>query len=116
MTLTLTWNPPPHHTQNGNITQYLVNISASETRQRFRYMTDGATTITLSSLHPDYVYSFTVAAVTSAGVGPYATAGLIQMPQDGEDVGCTAVYYMFGNNCFMVSEIITVTIMMLYCV
>ena len=50
-------------------------------------MTDGVTTITLSSLHPHYVYSFTVAAVTSVGVGPYATAGLIQMPQDGEDVG-----------------------------
>lgn len=81
-TLTLTWNPPPHHTQNGNIIQYLINISASETRQRFHYMTDGVTTITLQSLHPHYLYSFTVAAATSVGVGPYASAGSIRMPQD----------------------------------
>ena len=64
-----------------------MNISASETGQRFHYTTDGVTTVTLSSLHPHYVYSFTIAAATSAGVGPYATTGLIRMPQDGEDVG-----------------------------
>ena len=47
-------------------------------------MTDGVTTITLSSLHPHYVYSFTIAAATSVGAGPYATAGSIRMPQDSE--------------------------------
>lgn len=46
-------------------------------------MTDGVTTITLWSLHPHYMYSFTVAAATSVGVGPYSTAGSIRMPQDG---------------------------------
>jgi hypothetical protein len=47
-------------------------------------MTDGVTRITLSRLHPHYVYSFTVAAATSVGIGPYATAGSIRMPQDSE--------------------------------
>ena len=92
MTLNLTWNPPPQHAQNGNITQYLINISASEIRQRSHYITDGVTSIILSSLHPHYVYSFTIAAATLVGVGPYTAAHSIRMPQDGEyshyDINC----------------------------
>ena len=83
-TLTLTWRAPSEDTHNGIITQYLVNISVSETGERFQRIVDGAAeTLTLNNLHPYYEYSYVIAAATSVGTGPFSVRSTIRMPQDG---------------------------------
>ena len=82
-TLVLSWEAPLPEDRNGIITQYTVNITEMETGTRFQLVTDN-TTITAFSLHPHYTYSYTVAAETSVGLGPYTTPRAVQMPEDGK--------------------------------
>lgn len=83
-TLTLTWSAPSEDTRNGIITQYLINISVSETGERFQRIVDGmAATLTLNNLHPYYEYTYVIAAATSVGTGPFSVRSTVRMPQDG---------------------------------
>ena len=86
-TLTLTWSAPSEDARNGIITQYLINISVSETGERFQRIVDGVAvadgTLTLTDLHPYYEYSYVVAAATAVGTGPFSVRSTVRMPQDG---------------------------------
>ena len=82
-TLSLTWDGPSSDAQNGVIVQYVVNISISETGERFQRIVGGAQTLILSGLHPYYEYTYIIAAVTSVGRGPFSVRSTIRMPQDG---------------------------------
>ena len=43
-----------------------------------------ATSLSVGSLHPDYTYSYIVAARTSVGIGPFSLPRSIKMPEDGK--------------------------------
>ena len=47
------------------------------------HLDTSATSIAIPSLHPYYMYEYTVAAYTVA-VGPYSIVSRVQMPEDGE--------------------------------
>ena len=59
----VTWDPPKRNIQNGYIVQYRVTITETETNTVSRSNVTG-TSLTVTSLHPYYVYMFSVAAVT----------------------------------------------------
>ena len=70
----------------------------AETRSVFQ-LTSETTALYISSLHPFYTYTLTVAAVT-IGPGPYGVMLTVQMPEDGMDSSnshftlCTSDYYI----------------------
>ena len=82
-TLILNWEPPLSEDRNGIIINYTVNITEMETGTQFQLVTDN-TTITAFSQHPYYTYSYTVAAETSVGLGPYTSPRAVRMPEDGK--------------------------------
>ncbi len=82
--ISLSWDPPPFDEQNGRIRQYLINVTELETGASF-LQTSSGTEFTVYSLHPNYVYEFTVAAVT-VGAGPPSPPILIQTNEDGNNV------------------------------
>ena len=66
----LHWQPPPFDSQNGIIRHYESVLVELETGTTSNYTTT-ETTITISSLHPFYMYEYRVAAVTIA-TGPFS--------------------------------------------
>ena len=67
----LSWSPPPEDQQNGDILGYTINVtqvapSLSEQPIRFETL---ELEFTVMSLHPAWVYEFSVSAETSAGEG-----------------------------------------------
>ena len=86
-TLQVSWSPPPVSAQNGIITEYVVNASVLETGEMFEQRTTGnATSLTIRALHPDYTYTYVVAAATAIGTGPFSIFRSIRMPEDGKDL------------------------------
>lgn len=112
-TLLISWAPPPLPARNGIITEYVVNVSVMETGEQFGRTAPGsATSLSIASLHPDYTYTYVVAALTAVGSGPISTFRSIKMPEDGEklnkycsgnphiiycafDLICGSVFYYF---------------------
>ena len=87
MTLQLSWVPPPLSSQNGIITEYVVNVSVMDTGEQFQRRVVGpASSLTLPSLHPDYTYTYIVAASTAVGTGPFSISSSIRMPEDGKSI------------------------------
>lgn len=79
------WAPPPVESQNGIITEYVVNISALEKPGHFQHRTTGdMSSLTIGGLHPDYTYTYTVGSGTGIGRGPLSTFHSIKMPEDGK--------------------------------
>ena len=99
-TLTLTWDPPHIEEQNGIIREYLVNITEIETGETFLHSTQ-MTCITVTGLHPFYVYESIVTAVT-IGPGPYSSNFTIQMPQTSK------IHKYLFNEIYLVFDSITV--------
>jgi len=61
----------------------LINISVAES-DTFRHLANVSnTTVTVEDLHPHYVYSLAISAVT-IGPGPYSQLHTVQMPEDGK--------------------------------
>ena len=83
----LSWLPPPREHRNGLIRHFWINITEINTGRKFTKTLSSTATV-LSSLHPYYTYQFSVAAYT-VGLGPFTTAIVLKMPQDGE-----TVYYL----------------------
>ena len=77
----LSWDPPQREIVNGIIQQYTVSITEHETANNTIVVTN-KTSLNLTSLHPYYVYSITVAAETIA-IGPFSSPIVIQMPESG---------------------------------
>jgi receptor-type tyrosine-protein phosphatase Q len=68
----VTWDPPTRHLQNGYVVEYRVTERETDTGTVSRWtVTD--TSLTVTSLHPYYEYTYSIAAVT-VGIGPYSTA------------------------------------------
>ena len=84
--LLLAWEPPLVQEQNGVIQEYLINISVVETGDEFQYRSTN-TTLIVEDLHPHYIYSLVISAVTISP-GPYSEVYTVQMPEDGRSLGC----------------------------
>ena len=68
--ITVTWHPPAVINQNGDIVEYIVKVIETETGLIYKWnVTD--TFLTVSMLHPYYLYAISVAAVT-IGNGPFS--------------------------------------------
>ena len=80
-TLSLAWEEPQEEDRNGIIRQYHINVTEVNTRRQFQVVST-TTSISISSLHPDYTYQWTVAAFT-IGLGPFSTSETISTPEDG---------------------------------
>ena len=86
-TLLVTWDPLPEESRNGDITEYVVQISAQETEDQRQLSASGdATSLTIRELHPDYTYTYTVAAGTGVGTGPSSVFRSIKMPEDSKQI------------------------------
>ena len=81
-TLLISWMPPPLEHQNGVIREYRVNITERETGMAY-HLTTAATTLTVSSLHPFYTYTFFIVPVT-VDVGTNHTEITIQTEEAGK--------------------------------
>ena len=80
-TLILRWQPPLFEERNGIVRLYAINVTELESEiVEQRVIIDQ--TITITSLHPYYVYRYSVAAQTIA-LGPFSESTLIQMPEAG---------------------------------
>ena len=80
-TLVIQWQPPRDVHRNGVITRYIVNITELETTSPLQYITTNLS-ITVTSLHPFYRYSYIVSSET-IGLGPYSDTRIIHMPEAG---------------------------------
>ena len=76
------WQPPPLHQQNGNIVQYVINITERDTGIKFQRFTT-QTSISITMLHPNYIYDCQVSAVTVAE-GPFSAVFSIRINVAGE--------------------------------
>ncbi len=79
----LTWSSPPADTWNGDLKEYIVNISEVETGHVYQLYTDN-TSIVVSLLHPFYFYECSVTAFTVAA-GPYSDYIRTKTLEDGMD-------------------------------
>jgi hypothetical protein len=79
--LVFSWMPPPADTQNGVIRSYRVSVSVTETRQSFFLFLEG-TELEFDSAHPFYTYTFSVAAETVIGAGPFGVDVTLTAPED----------------------------------
>ena len=82
----LHWQPPPFDSQNGIIRHYEIVLVELETGTTSNYTTT-ETTITISSLHPYYLYEYRVAAVTIA-TGPFSDPISLQTLPAGKTKTC----------------------------
>ena len=80
--LYITWQPPVFSQQNGIIRSYVLIVSILE-RGTSEQLTSTEPQLMLHDLHPFYMYSFFIAAVT-IGPGPFSEIFSIQMPEAGE--------------------------------
>lgn len=79
--LVVSWEPPQLELRNGVIQQYTIRITEVETGAVTTLYTE-VTTVNVTSLHPYYTYSCTVAAETTA-LGPFSYPVEIQLPESG---------------------------------
>ena len=77
------WDVPPSADQNGPILGYFVNVTAVKNAESFSLVSN-ETTFTINSLLPYSNYSCSVAAYTSAGMGPFGELVFAETQQAGE--------------------------------
>lgn len=64
----------------------MIGISVQETTDHSQYSTAGNSSfLTIEGLHPDYTYTYMVAAATGVGIGPFSEFYSIRMPEDGNN-------------------------------
>ena len=79
--LVINWQPPPVEHRNGIIVEYTVLVTEILTGTTRELPTGGtAIQITVSSLHPFYSYSCSVAA-TTVGRGPFSPNFTVVLPE-----------------------------------
>ena len=83
-TLHMYWSPPIIEQQNGDITQYGINITNIESGLVYQHNTSGPRTSFIAlDLLPHKIYQCSVTAFTVIGHGPYSPVYTIQMPSAG---------------------------------
>ena len=100
----LSWSPPPREHHNGIIRQFWINITEADTGRKTQ-MTSLGTSLSVPSLHPFYIYWFSVAAYT-VDLGPFTEPLMLQMPQDGTNKmnSDTTTLHSYINICFINSS------------
>ena len=83
MAIEITWLPPPENTLFGAIRFYTVNGTEAVTMDSTYYQEVNTTKAVFSGLHPNYVYSFSVAAVAT-DPGPLSEAVSNYTREDGK--------------------------------
>jgi len=81
-TLTLNWTAPLTGHRSGLIVRYKIRLDELDTGVTWEYNSTSYS-ITIDNLHPHYRYSYSVAAETVVGEGPFSVVRTIQMPQAG---------------------------------
>ena len=81
--ISLSWSPPDVQSQNGVITGYIINVTASETGEAFQ-VSSTTTNLVIQQLRPFTTYNCTVAAMTSAGIGPFSISLTVQTNETGK--------------------------------
>ena len=82
-TVEVSWDPPQPEKQNSPLSEYILVVAGIDSDEEYELRpSPEANEITISSLHPFYTYTYTIAAVTT-GVGPYSPAVSFQMPEEG---------------------------------
>ena len=83
----LTWSEPPFEHQNGIIRDYHIVVTETETGNVVYNQSIGGPQpeVTVSSLHPNYNYVCTVAAIT-VGKGPETAPISLMTLEDGETI------------------------------
>lgn len=76
----LSWTPPPPADRNGIITEYRINLTELDTGRQ-QLLSSVTTTFVVQSLHPYYMYEFTVSAHT-VDTGPFSDSEVVQTPED----------------------------------
>ena len=70
--IVFTWNPPPYEDQNGEIILYNVSVELTGAPDIFMIQFETAgESITFNDLKPYTNHTFSVAAWTSIGIGPF---------------------------------------------
>ena len=87
------WDPPSLEQQNGPIVTYTIVIVTAETAESLQFTTVD-TNIILDSLMPYTTYEWTVAAHTTAGMGPFSSPATVRTSPDGKWV--FLVFYHAG--------------------
>ena len=77
----LSWLPPDEEQHNGDIRHYSIRIIELQSGREVQLNSTNAAFV-YTGLHPAYIYSFTVAAVT-VEIGPYSDSAVATMPEDG---------------------------------
>ena len=80
--VSLSWDPPADDQRNGIITSYVIRVLLVD-RGTTEYYNSSITSVTLTSLKPYTTYECSVAAVTSAGRGPFSSAITVQTDEAG---------------------------------
>lgn len=80
--VSLSWRPPSLNSQNGIIVKYIIRLLERATENIHNITTNGPhTEIFITSLHPHYLYEFSVAAQT-VDIGPYSSASIVKTDED----------------------------------
>lgn len=79
----VTWTPPSHDHQNGNVQYYILRIVEAESGREEVLNIFSTLHFIAGDLHPHYTYRVSVAAVTIAA-GPSTEPQEVKMPQDGK--------------------------------
>ena len=79
----ITWLPPPENTLLGAIRFYTVNGTEAVTMDSTYYQEVSTTKAVFGGLHPNYMYSFSVAAVAN-DPGPLSEAVSNYTGEDGK--------------------------------
>lgn len=79
----LSWTPIPEHKRNEIVTGYIVRAVWPDSMREIPVMDENATSYEVSDLKPNTEYTFSVRAVTKAGIG-LAKCILSTTPQGGE--------------------------------
>ncbi len=86
----LQWGTVEHEDQNGVITGYIITATETGSGQSVGSWTSESINFTLTSLKPYTVYSLSVSALNSAGLGPSSAPSTAQTLEDGKQ----AIYGM----------------------
>ena len=102
----VTWGRPNCQDQNGDITGYSLRYEeeGSGEEDRMVKVVSSAVATIITGLTKETVYTFEVAAVTSAGIGVYSQPQTIETP-DSESFLFTSVYVLcFKHRCLLQSK------------
>ncbi len=79
--ISLHWLPPLSVHINGKLEYYIVNVTETNSGKKWTFIAVD-TVLRIGSLHPDYVYEYTLTART-IGNGPYSPVMTVKTEEDG---------------------------------